>query len=123
MERDYETEETTSMLEEFSFKELEKRHMALTKLHVKRISTGIYGRTLLHLERITRKSKEDEAKSATKTDIYKICKMYPGDVVGVFQSGTSKKDGAEHDHHGPRHGESADGVVYKVRHDEIVISF
>lgn len=53
MERDAETEETTSMLEEFSFKELEKRNMALTKLYVSHVSTGIYGRILLHLERIT----------------------------------------------------------------------
>jgi len=59
-ERDAETEETTAMLEEFSFKELEKRNMALTKLYVKHVSTGIYGRVLLHLERVTHLSEEQK---------------------------------------------------------------
>ena len=59
-EKEAETEETTAMLEEFSFKELEKRNMALTKLYVKQVSTGIYGRVLLHLERVVQMSEEQK---------------------------------------------------------------
>jgi hypothetical protein len=34
-----------------SFKELEKLKMAITELYVKSVSTGLYGRVLVHLER------------------------------------------------------------------------
>jgi len=43
-------------------------------------------------------------------------KFSPGDIVGVYQSVGSQKGEAVH-------GESVDGIVYKVHHDEIVISF
>jgi hypothetical protein len=39
------------LLAKFSFKELEKLNLAITKLYVKSVSTGVYGRVLLHLER------------------------------------------------------------------------
>ena len=51
MERAGEMEESENLLTEYSFKELEKRNMAITKLMIKEVSTGIYGRILLHLNR------------------------------------------------------------------------
>ena len=51
IERDAEVEETSDLLSAYSFKELEKLNMALTKLWIKSVSTGVYGRTLLHLTR------------------------------------------------------------------------
>jgi len=51
MERDAEVEATTSMLTNFSFKELEKRNLAITKLFIKHVSTGVYGRVLVHFNR------------------------------------------------------------------------
>ena len=60
MERQGEMEESANLLNEFSFKELEKRNLAITKLMVKQVSTGIYGRVLLHLNRQRPKPKEGE---------------------------------------------------------------
>ena len=60
MERQGEMEESANLLNEFSFKELEKRNLAITKLMVKQVSTGIYGRVLLHLNRQRPKLKEGE---------------------------------------------------------------
>ena len=60
MERQGEMEESANLLTEFSFKELEKRNLAITKLMVKQVSTGIYGRVLLHLNRQRPKPKEGE---------------------------------------------------------------
>jgi hypothetical protein len=40
------------MLSLYSFKELEKMDMALTKMKINSVSTGIYGRILLHLTKI-----------------------------------------------------------------------
>ena len=47
MERDAEVEETSALLTKYSFKELEKRNLAITKLFVKQVSTGVYGRVLV----------------------------------------------------------------------------
>ena len=47
IERDAEVEETTALLTKYSFKELEKRNLAITKLFVKQVSTGVYGRVLV----------------------------------------------------------------------------
>lgn len=54
MERDAEVEETQELLAKYSFKELEKRSLAITKLFVKHVSTGVYGRVLVHLHRRTK---------------------------------------------------------------------
>jgi len=47
MERDAEIEETTSLLSKYNFKELEKRNLAITKLYIKQVSTGVYGRVMV----------------------------------------------------------------------------
>jgi len=51
MERQAEIDESEALLAQCSFKELEKRNLALTKLFIDHVSTGIYGRVLLHLRR------------------------------------------------------------------------
>ena len=51
LERDAEIEQTSSLLSKYSFKELEKRNLALCKLEFKMISTGVFGRFLVHLVR------------------------------------------------------------------------
>jgi hypothetical protein len=51
MEREAELEESAALLSRFSVKELEKRDLAITKLWVKEVSTGIYGKILVSLER------------------------------------------------------------------------
>jgi hypothetical protein len=51
LERNAELEETAGLLTRFSFKELEQRNLAITKLYIKEISTGVYGRVLVHLSR------------------------------------------------------------------------
>jgi len=43
--------EKFGVLKSSSFKELEKLKMAITELYVKSVSTGLYGRVLVHLER------------------------------------------------------------------------
>jgi len=37
-------------------------------------------------------------------------KFSPGDIVGIYQSGSDS-------------GESVEGIVYRAHHDEIVVSF
>ena len=51
MEREAELEESAALLSKFSVKELEKRDLAITKLWVREVSTGIYGKILVSLER------------------------------------------------------------------------
>jgi len=51
LERAAELEESAAILTRFSVKELEKRDLAITKLWVKEVSTGIYGKILVSLER------------------------------------------------------------------------
>ena len=46
----------------------------------------------------------------------KMRKFSPGDIVGVFQS-QGQANG------GQANSDNADGIVYKVTNDEIVISF
>lgn len=118
MERDAEMEESANLLSEFSLKELEKRSMAITKLFIKHVSTGIYGRVLLHLQRGEKSQKEIEKAELgeDKTDkSEKLRKFRPGDMVGLLQS-----DGKSAD---PNDQGSVEGIVYKVHHDEIVVSF
>ena len=55
MERESELEETANILSQYSFRELEKRNLAITKLFIKHVATGVYGRVLLHLTRGTKK--------------------------------------------------------------------
>ena len=43
----------------------------------------------------------------------KIRRFSPGDIVGIYQSDASKSEKAD----------SADGIIYKVNNDEIVVSF
>ena len=106
MERQGEMDESEMLLSDYSFKELEKRNKAITKLTIKEVSTGIYGRILLHLNR----QKKPEQKKDEEEDTTKMRKFSPGDIVGIYQSGEKTDDKAE-------------GIVYKVRHDEIVVSF
>jgi len=113
LEKQSEMEETVEMLSDFSFKELEKRNLAITKLHITQVSTGIYGRILLHLTRKNEhQPKEGEKKSSFRD---KFRKFTPGDIVGIFQSEGGGK--------GTDKGESADGIVYKVLRDEIIVSY
>ena len=58
LDREAEMEETASVLAQFSFRELEKRNLAITKLFVKHVATGVYGRVLLHMTRGTKKGGE-----------------------------------------------------------------
>lgn len=58
-------------------KELEKLNMAITKLFVKSVSTGVYGRVLVHLERGQRKQNAE-------FDNQKLRTFSPGDIVGLF---------------------------------------
>ena len=63
LEREAELEESANLLAKFSLKviiknyikyilqELEKRNKAVTKLFIKHVSTGIFGKSLLHLTR------------------------------------------------------------------------
>ena len=78
MERDAEVEETSALLLKYSFKELEKRNLAITKLFVKQVSTGVYGRILVHLHRLN--------KSTDKMRVFG-----PGDIVGLFEAGQAQK--------------------------------
>jgi hypothetical protein len=104
MERDAEVEATTSLLSNFSFKELEKRNLAITKLFIRHVGTGVYGRVLVHFNR----QKHGEAFSAQS----KLRTTFgPGDIVGIFQAGAGQET------------HSAEGVVFKVSDEEIVVAF
>lgn len=70
------------------------------------MSTGVYGRVLLHLER-GKSKQQDEDTQRTRT-------FSPGDIVGLFQSERQAKSGDQ---------EKVDGLVYKVSNDEIVVAF
>lgn len=72
--------------------------MAITKLYVKHVSTGVYGRVLVHLHRRT-------------ADQAKLRVFSPGDIVGMYEAGQSDKT------------PSAEGIVYKVNEEEISIAF
>jgi kynureninase len=74
LERDAEVEETAELLQKYSFKELEKRSLAITKLFVRHVSTGVYGRVLVHLHRRT--------ENQTKLRVFS-----PGDIVGMYEAG------------------------------------
>ena len=51
MEKEAELEQTADLLAKFSYKELERRNLAITKLYIKEVSTGVYGRVLVTLTR------------------------------------------------------------------------
>jgi len=104
MERDAEVEATTSLLTNFSFKELEKRNLAITKLFIRHVGTGVYGRVLVHFNR-QKHGEQFGAQSKLRTT------FGPGDIVGIFQAGAGQ------DTH------SAEGVVFKVSDEEIVVAF
>ena len=57
MEREAELEESAVLLNRFSIKELEKRDLAITKLWVKEVTTGIYGKILVSFERKDQKDR------------------------------------------------------------------
>ncbi len=65
------------MLSLVCVQELEKRDLALTKLYIKEISTGIYGKILVSFERGMKSQKEIEDETKTR-------KFTPGDIVGLF---------------------------------------
>ena len=50
-ERQTEVAETSELISAYSFKELERFNLALTTLFIKTVSTGVYGRVLMHLTR------------------------------------------------------------------------
>lgn len=107
IERESELEESAANLSEYSFKELEKRNLAITKLFTKKVSTGVYGRVLLTCTRgHPNSTKEEEPDSKVRT-------FSPGDIVGLFQSG---KQGNGSD-------DSCEGIVYKVNNFELTIAF
>lgn len=77
MERDAEVEETSALLQKYNFKQLEQRNLAITKLFVKSVSTGVYGRVLVHLHR--------HNQSQEKMRVFG-----PGDIVGLFEAGQAE---------------------------------
>ena len=98
--------------------------MAITKLFVKHVSTGVYGRVLLSLTRGTKRggandgaeeAKGDRANKQNDEVQSKLRVFGPGDIVGLFQS--------DRHHHGGENGNRVDGLVYKVNYEEIVIAF
>lgn len=108
MEREAELEESAMLLSKYSLKELEKRDLAITKLFIKEISTGIYGKILVTLERAksaVEKDREQERESKTR-------KFTPGDIVGLYQ-GSNATEGSER----------IEGLVYRSHESEIVIAF
>lgn len=104
LERKAEIEENEALLSQYSFKDLERRNLALTKMTIEHVSTGVYGRILLHL---TRQAKADDDTASM------LRRFSPGDIVGLFQSGYGKEPGQE----------GAEGVIYRVSNKELVISF
>ena len=122
IEREAEIEETANILSLYSFRELEKRNLAITKLFVKHVATGVYGRVLLHLTRGTKKGAISDKAAVNKhpkeegseNPQQKLRIFSPGDIVGLYQSDR---------YNGASGGNSVDGVVYKVTNEELVIAF
>lgn len=106
LERGAELVENEALLQGYSFRELEKRNLALTKMRINSVSTGVFGRILLHLSRIEDKTEE----------VGMLRRFSPGDIVGVFQSSGAKTIGQEEK-------ESVEGIVYRVNNQEIALSF
>ena len=61
-----EIDETAHNLTKFSFRDLEFRNLALTKLHIKSVSIGMYGKILVALERRTKNIVSDEKRQKLK---------------------------------------------------------
>jgi hypothetical protein len=108
IERQAEMDETANLLERFTFKELERRNLAVAKLYVKEVSTGVYGRVIVTLTR----NKHGGDKKNTK-DTERIRTFTPGDIVGLF----------ENEHGGTSDLERIGGIVHKVWNDEIHLSY
>ena len=91
-------------------------------MFIKHVATGVYGRILLHLTRGTRagapvadaSSKKDANEEHQESQQQKLRVFSPGDIVGIFQSDR---------HNNSVEKGSADGIVYKVTNDELVIAF
>jgi hypothetical protein len=107
LERGAEVSENEALLLGYSFRELEKRNLALTKMRINSVSTGVYGRILLHLSRF-----EDQA-----DEVGILRRFSPGDIVGVFQSGGGSKTV------GQEEKESVEAIVYRVNNQEIALAF
>ena len=84
MERQAELDENSALLSHYSFKELEKRNMAVTKLFIKSVSTGVYGRFLVHLNRGSKNAQKDPEKASKSFQSGKLRTFSPGDIVGLF---------------------------------------
>ena len=83
-------------------------------MKISSVSTGIFGRILLHLCKI--KQQEGKLKNEEDEIGNKLRKFSSGDIVGVFQSqGGSKINGPQND--------KVEGIVHKVTNSEILISF
>lgn len=90
LEREAEMEETATVLAQYSFRELEKRNLAITKLFVEDVATGVYGRVLLRLKRGTKNGAKQgsgaaEGKNARDSDDQSKLRTFgPGDIVGLY---------------------------------------
>jgi DNA polymerase alpha-associated DNA helicase A len=106
LEREAELEESAMLLSKYSLKELEKRDLAITKLFIKEISTGIYGKILVTLERAKNAVEKDREQDKETR------KFTPGDIVGMYE-GSNATEGTER----------IEGIVYRCQETEIVIAF
>ncbi|XP_072015866.1 DNA-binding protein SMUBP-2-like [Amphiura filiformis] len=101
LEREAEIEESSTLLENVSSKELQRRGVCLLKLHISNQSTGLYGRTLLTFEL---PKGHGDGKLPTHT-------FSSGDIIGV----------------GPVHGspssQVASGIVSRVGTSFITVAF
>ena len=107
MEREAELEESAAILSRFSVKELEKRDLAITKLYVKEVSTGIFGKILVSLERRYQKKADGDEEVESRTR-----KFSPGDIVGLIQGSQATET-----------SDRIDGIVYRTRDNEIILAY
>ena len=113
LEREAELEESAALLSRFSVKELEKRDLAITKLYVKEVSTGIYGKILVSLERRYQTKKTAAADGGGDEEVEsRTRKFSPGDIVGLIQGSQATET-----------SDRIDGIVYRTRDNEIIVAY
>eukprot|EP01133_Synstelium_polycarpum_P018869 gene18869-22570_t len=98
MEKESEMEQAVTLQSTLSNRELELKGVCIRKMRVSSLSSGLGGRSLMKLER------QDGAELPPH-------RMTPGDIVGIRP--TKSRPGAV----------QASGVVYRVEHSRITISF
>lgn len=123
-ERDEEVAEINGLLQELTPSELQERGLALLRLLVSDISSGLYGRVIVKLvpKGADRKNKDGSSSESEKTNERRnrqplssrlpSHKFTSGDIVGMFDMG--------HPFHLPP---ICTGVVHQVRSDAIWIAF